>query len=190
MEDEDDNQGDPEMKASEVNVPSDSKMGEDIDKLQSLLDSERRKNEDSLTQIKYLQADFENYRRRVAREVQEIEEYSTASLVRRVLPVLDDLDRAVAMAGKADDKGIVEGIRMVQKSLSAALENEGLQAIVAVGRPFNPELHEAIEKVQGGDGAEEIVVEEMRKGYTFKGKDLRPSAVKVALGTREGETPG
>jgi molecular chaperone GrpE len=175
--------GEDEMKTSKVQVPE-PEMNEEMEKLQSLLDSERRRNEDSLTQIKYLQADFENYRRRVAREVQEIEEFSTAGLVRRLLPVLDDLDRAVAMAGKADDKGIVEGMKMVQKSLVNALESEGVQAIEAVGKPFNPELHEAVEKVPGGDGEEEYVVEELRKGYMFKGKVLRPSAVKVGLGSK------
>jgi len=161
----------------------------DRQKLRTLLNSEKKRSEDTLTQLKYLQADFENYRKRVAREVQEIEEYSTAGLVRRLVPVLDDLDRAVSTAEKADDKGIGEGIKMVRKTLKSALESEGLERIEAVGKAFDPELHEAVERVSGPGGDEDEVIEELRKGYTFKGKVLRPSSVKVRIAVKTEKQP-
>jgi molecular chaperone GrpE len=156
---------------------------DDLAALEKTLEEERKRNEEYLTSLRYLQADFENYRKRVDREIRELEEFSTLGLVRKLVPVLDDLDLAVATAGKAGDKGILEGVKMVQKSLNTALESEGLHRIKALGEPFNPSTHEAVDKVQGNDASDKVI-EEMRKGYTFKGKVLRPSAVKVELAAR------
>jgi len=156
----------------------------DLAKLEMNLEEERKRNEEYLTSLRYLQADFENYRKRVEREMGELEEFSTLALVRKLIPVLDDLDLAVASATKAEDEGLLEGVKMVQKNLSSALEAEGLQTINAVGMPFDPSSHEAVDKVQGKDNSEDIVIEELRKGYTFKGKVLRPSAVKVEMAAR------
>ena len=163
---------------------------EDLGRLEKTLEEERRRNEEYLTSLRYLQADFENYRKRVDREIRELEEFSTLGLVRKLIPVLDDLDLAVATDTKAEDKGILEGVKMVQKSLSSALESEGLQRIHAVGEPFNPSTHEAVDKVLGKDASEDTVIEEMRKGYTFKGKVLRPSAVKVEMAPRQEKAKG
>jgi molecular chaperone GrpE len=157
----------------------------DLAKLEMNLEEERKRNEEYLTSLRYLQADFENYRKRVEREMGELEEFSTLALVRKLISVLDDLDLAVASATKAEDKGLLEGVKMVQKNLSSALEAEGLRAIKAVGAPFDPATHEAVDKVQGKGNAEDVVIEELRKGYTFKGKVLRPSAVKVEMAARQ-----
>jgi len=158
---------------------------DDLAKLEKTLDEERKRNEEYLTSLRYLQADFENYRKRIDREIRELEQFSTLGMVRKLIPVLDDLDLAVASATKAEDRGLLEGVKMVQKNLSSALESEGLQRIKAVGEPFDPSAHEAVDKVQGKDNSEDMVVEEMRKGYTFKGKVLRPSAVKVEVAARQ-----
>ncbi len=163
---------------------------EDLARLEQTLEEERKRNEEYLTSLRYLQADFENYRKRVDREIRELEEFSTVGLVRKLIPVLDDLDLAVASASKAEDKGLLEGVKMVQKNLSSALESEGLQRIKAVGEPFDPSAHEAVDKVQGTDKPEDTVIEEMRKGYTFKGKVLRPSAVKVEMAARQERAKG
>src|SRR5271169_4593326 len=158
---------------------------EDLARLEKTLEDERKRNEEYLTSLRYLQADFENYRKRVEREMGELEEFSTLGLVRKLISVLDDLDLAVASATKAEDKGLLEGVRMVQKNLNSALEAEGLQAIKAIGAPFDPSTHEAVDKVQGKGNAEDMVIEELRKGYTFKGKVLRPSAVKVEMAAKQ-----
>jgi len=163
---------------------------QDLAKLEKTLEEERKRNEEYLTSLRYLQADFENYRKRVDREIRELEEFSTLGLVRKLIPVLDDLDLAVASATKAEDKGLLEGVKMVQKNLGSALESEGLQRIMAVGKPFDPSAHEAVDKAQGKDNSEDMVVEEMRKGYTFKGKVLRPSAVKVEMAARQEKAQG
>jgi len=157
----------------------------DLAKLEMNLEEERKRNEEYLTSLRYLQADFENYRKRVEREMGELEEFSTLGLVRKLISVLDDLDLAVASATKAEDKGLLEGVKMVQKNLTSALEAEGLKTIKAVGAPFDPSTHDAVDKVQGKNNTEDMVIEELRKGYTFKGKVLRPSAVKVEMATRK-----
>lgn len=174
-----------ELKTSTMAEEQEAKtIKSDLSRLENTLDEERRRNEELLTNLRYLQADFENYRKRVDREISELEEFSTLSLVRKLIPVLDDLELAVASASKAGDQGILEGVKMVRKNLRSALEGEGLQDIQAVGRPFDPSTHEAVDKVQGKDNTEDTVVEELRRGYTFKGKVLRPTAVKVELAAR------
>jgi len=162
----------------------------DLAKLETNLEEERKRNEEYLTSLRYLQADFENYRKRVEREMGELEEFSTLGLVRKLISVLDDLDLAVASATKAEDEGLLEGVKMVQKNLSSALEAEGLKTIKAVGAPFDPSTHEAVDKVQGKNNTEDMVIEELRKGYTFKGKVLRPSAVKVEMAAKQPQPKG
>lgn len=157
-----------------------SDLDADLDKAQKLIEQEKSRSEDYLTQLKYLQADFENYRRRVDREIRDIEDFSTSSLIRKLLPIMDDLDLASSTAEKGADAGILEGIKMVQKNLAAALQSEGLREIDAVGKPFDPTLHEAVERVDGKKGNEkDTVVGEIRRGYILKDKVLRPSMVRV-----------
>ena len=154
-----------------------------IQQLKRVVDEEKRRSEDYLTRLKYLQADFENYRKRVDREIREIEEFSTSRFAKRLLPILDELDLAL---NSAESKSpLTEGVKMVRKNLSAALEAEGVRRIEALGKPFDPAVHEAVDKVLGKrSGGEDIVVEEIRKGYLFKEKILRPSMVKVEVGMK------
>jgi molecular chaperone GrpE len=157
----------------------------DLDKAQKLAEEEKRKSEEHLTRLRYLQADFENYRKRVDREMREVEDLSTSGLMKKLLPVLDDLDLAVATAETSADEGMLEGVSMVRKNLTSVLQSEGLKSIDAVGKPFDPALHEAVERVDGTKKRkEDTVAEDMRKGYIFKNKVLRPSMVKVESATK------
>lgn len=152
----------------------------DLEKAQKLMDEEKRRSEDYLARLKYLQADFENYSKRVDRKMRDMEDYSTSDLMKKLLPVLDDLDLAVSsLESTAEAKGLFEGVAMIRKNLGFILEGEGLAAIEAVGQPFNAELHEAIERVDGKENKVDMVVGETRKGYIFKDRVLRPSMVKV-----------
>lgn len=156
-----------------------------VNHLRKLLEEEKKRGEDYLSRVKYVQADFENYRKRIDREVKEMEDFSTTKLVWKLLPVLDELELAIASAQSTKDtKALVEGVRMVHKNLSQTLEGEGLRPIEAVGKPFDPRLHEAVDKVQGKKVGDDIVIEEIRRGFVFKDKVLRPSMVKVELASR------
>jgi len=164
------------------------RMQEEIDRLLDLLQQERKKSDDYLNNLKFAQADFENYRKRMDREVRQIEDFSTAGLVKKLVPVLDDLDMGFTSAeNNPQTKQFQEGIGMVRKRLLASLASEGLEEVPAVGRTFDPVLHEALDTVQG-KGVKDVVVEEIRKGYILKGKVLRPSLVKVELAMQKNST--
>jgi len=145
------------------------------------LDVEKKKNEELLTRLMYTQADFENYRKRMDKEMKEAGESLAKSLVVRLLVVQDELDLAVEHSkGDGANTELREGIDMVKKNLEATLESVGVERIDAVGKPFDPSVHEAVEKTQG-DADRDMVVEEIRPGFTFRGQLLRPSMVKVEL---------
>lgn len=167
-------------------VAGQTEPSEEIASFQKLVDQEKRKSDDYLTRLKYLQADFENYRKRTERELREMEDFSTTKLVLKLLPALDELELATAAKkSQYDGAGMVEGVRMVLKNITASLEAEGLRQIEAIGKPFDPKLHEAVDKVESDREGEDIVIEEIRKGYTFRHRLLRPSLVKVELGKKE-----
>jgi molecular chaperone GrpE len=150
------------------------------------LPKEKGREAELLDRLKYMQADFENYRKRTEKEMREIEENSSKSLVLRLLSVLDELDLAVKHSKEGNGKAeLKEGIEMVQKNLFSALESAGLQRIESVGEPFDPSKHEAVETVQGSLPGPDIIVEEMRAGYAFRGHVIRPSMVKVELAMKE-----
>ena len=152
--------------------------------LKERLASEKKRNEELLTRLKYAQADLENYRKRAEKEMKDAGESLAKSLVARLLVVQDELDLA---AKHAEDSGgsmeLREGIGMVRRNLGSALESVGVERIDAVGKPFDPALHEAVGKSQGSS-KEDVVVEEVRAGFTFRGQLLRPSMVKVELAAK------
>lgn len=160
-------------------------MDAELSKVQRMMEEERKRGEEYLNQLKYLQADFENFRKRVDRNMRDVEDFSTSGMMKKLLPVLDDLDMAVASAKKGGDAGILEGIAMVQKNLASALQSEGLREIEAVGKPFDPELHEAVERVDGKGSDRDMVVGVIRRGYAMKDKVLRPSMVRVESAARD-----
>ena len=148
------------------------------------LAGEKKKNEELLNRLMYTQADLENYRKRMDKEMKEAGESLTKSLVVRLLVVQDELDLAVENAkGDGSNAELSEGIDMVKKNLEATLESVGVERIDAVGKPFDPSVHEAVEKTQG-DSDKDMVVEVIRPGFTFRGQLLRPSMVKVELASR------
>ena len=152
------------------------------------LTDEKKRNEELLTRLKYAQADLENYRKRMDRELKEAGEAPVRSLISKLLVVSDELDLAAQHSAVSQRNGeLREGIEMVQRNLWSALESSGVERIESVGKPFDPSLHEAVERVQGGSHEEDVVVEEIRPGYTFRGQLLRPSMVKVELASRPAE---
>jgi molecular chaperone GrpE len=126
------------------------------------------------------QADFENYRKRVAREAAAAQERGMSSLARELLPALDNLDRALGAA--ASDDPLLEGVRLVRSELSAGLARVGIESFSPVGEPFDPELHEAVATAeQGADGqASGTVVEVYQPGYRLGASIIRPARVVVA----------
>jgi molecular chaperone GrpE len=126
-----------------------------------------------------LQAEFENARKRTAREQQEFREYAVADAVKALLPTVDSFERAL-QTGSAEKSEFRGGIELIYKQLQDALLKLGVRAIPALGEPFDPHLHEAIEMVDTTNTPDHQVLEELQRGYKLKDRLLRPSMVKVA----------
>ncbi|WP_433946824.1 nucleotide exchange factor GrpE [Paenibacillus sp. SN-8-1] len=144
---------------------------------------EQLRNEVQEHQQRFLrsQADFDNFRRRTLKEKEELAKYASAKLITELLPVIDNLDRALAAVQEnAEAESFAKGVDMIFRQLEGILSAEGLSPMNAVGQPFNPEYHQAIMQVESDEYEEGIVVEEVQKGYLLKDKVLRPAMVKVS----------
>jgi len=126
-----------------------------------------------------LQAEFENARKRTAREQQDFREYAIADAIKALLPSLDSFERALQISAR-DKSELRSGVELIYKQLQDALQKLGLRAIPANGEPFDPHLHEAIEMVETSDAEDHQILEELQRGYKLKDRLLRPSMVKVA----------
>ncbi len=145
-----------------------------------LLDALRLAREEAdsyLADLQRVAADFENFRKRTQRERDEIVARSTQGLVGDLLPVLDSFDGALAAAEAVGDEKLLAGLQSTHQLLVGVLAREGLEPIPARGLPFDPAMHEA---VSGGGTGHLVVTAEMRRGYTLRGKVIRPSLVTVA----------
>jgi len=129
--------------------------------------------------LQRVQADYDNYRKRAAREQERLVGHAHERIVRELLPVLDDLERALEAAERHEEAALVDGVKLVEQSLRSALEKEGLVEIETTG-PFDPHVHEAM-LTQSRDGAEPgIVLEVLQRGYRLGDKVVRPARVIVA----------
>ena len=148
-----------------------------------LLEAEKRRSDDYLTRLKYLQADFENLKKRSDRQIEEAKKYCTERLVTQLLDVQDELEMALKTSQTADSaKSLIEGVQMTLKKLRKVLEQEGVTPIECeAGKVFNPACHHAVSAAERDDVEACIVTEEVRKGYKMKDKVIRPSIVKVAV---------
>ena len=131
-------------------------------------------------QIARWRADFENYRRRMQREKEEMIQYAASDVLYALLPVLDNFDRAMT-ASYEDPARMIEGIGMIYRQQCDIMMMAGLQEIIPLGQLFDPSLHEAVARCEADDDTEDnTIVEVLQKGYLFKDKLLRPAMVKVA----------
>lgn len=159
----------------DLDLPGDPQ--EAVDVLTEELARARQSAESYLDDLRRVAADFENFRKRAARDREELVERAAQRVIASLLPVLDSFDAAVAAAEAGDGERILTGMRNIHQQLMAVLVAEGLEPIAAAGTPFDPERHEAV--AGGGDG-HLVVTTEARRGYTLKGRVLRPALVEVA----------
>lgn len=125
-------------------------------------------------------ADFENYKRRLRTEQETTVKYRAQSLVSDLLPALDNFERALKVEATDDKtKSILQGMEMVYRGLLDALQKEGVEVIEAEGKPFDPNLHQAVMQVEDADHEPGVVLEEFQKGYKLKDRVIRPTMVKV-----------
>jgi molecular chaperone GrpE len=147
------------------------------------LAEEKKRAEEYLASWQRAQADFINYKRRSEQERLEFNSYANAILCNSILPVVDDLERALAAIPEEYSKTKwVEGVRLVERKFKTILEGQGVKPICALGMAFDPNLHEAIKHEKGKEG---MVIAEYQKGYMLNDKLLRPSRVGVGSGEEE-----
>jgi molecular chaperone GrpE len=138
------------------------------------------KLEDADNRYLRLQADFDNFRRRSRIELEASAKYKAQSVITDLLPAIDNFERAMKMeVDNEQAKSLMQGVEMVYRSLLDALKNEGVEAIEAVGKEFDPHLHQAVMQAEDENYGSNIVVEEFQKGYMLKDRVIRPAMVKV-----------
>lgn len=162
---------------------------EDSEDIAQEIEEEEGKIEDELEELnqQYLRlaADFENYKRRMTKERADSVAYGNEELIKEMLNVLDNLQRALEHAEQQDDaKPVIDGVKLVQKQFVSTLEKFGVKTIDASkGTEFDPNLHQAIEHSESDEIAPGLVLSEMLTGYTLKDRLLRPALVTVAKGS-------
>ena len=149
---------------------------DDIEQLKKELEEQTRLAEERLDQVRYLQADFDNFRRWSAKEKDQITEVANERLIDDLLVILDDFERALPSLEQEKNK---EGMEMISKKLVKILSSYGLQPIDCVGKKFDPHFHEAL-CTEKCEKEQNTVLEELGKGYRLKSKVIRPSKVKIA----------
>lgn len=151
---------------------------------QKLLEAEKKRSEDYLNRLRYMQADFENLKRRFDRETEQIRNHSNERLVTELLDVVDELELAVKV-GKSQEnpqKTLLEGVEMTLKKLKKVLEQEGVTEVAcAEGKVFDPATANAVLTEERDDCNDCTILQVIRKGYCMKGRVIRPSIVKVSV---------
>lgn len=125
------------------------------------------------------QADFDNFRKRVERDRSDFIQFAAMDLVRELLPILDDFERALAV--ETADGAYVKGVEMIYGRVFETLKKLGLEPIDTAGATFDPNLHQALDRVETEEAEDHAILHEYQRGYNFKGKLLRPSMVRVAV---------
>jgi len=170
-----------EVKEDSDEVKEAERTSTEVEQLKCDLEAQTKLAEDYLSRLKYLQADFENYKKMAARERDLYELCATEVLIKDLLPVIDNLEAAIASAKQnEDDTSFVAGLVLIYTDLLEVLGREGLKPIKAVGEKFDPYKHEVLLTVTDDELPEDTVVDEFEKGYTFGSKVIRSSKVKVS----------
>jgi len=150
------------------------------------LEDKAKKSDEYLDRLLRLQADFDNYKKRLEKDKIEFIKFANEEIIAEILKIIDDFERAVEAGKTKHDFGaLYKGIEMIHKDFKEFLKQKGLKEIEAEGKPFNPNEHEAMMQEETDKHPEDYIVEEFQKGYTFNGRVIRPSKVKVAKRPKE-----
>jgi len=169
----------------DADSPPPAVEAEDVEALKVGLEEEKKKAETYLANWQRAAADFQNYKRRTDQEREELERLANAALVINILPILDDMERALtSVDARLAGLTWIDGIRLIYRKFQAVLEASGVREIKAEGEDFDPRFHEA---VMYGEGEEGKVISEVQKGYMLGDRVIRPSAVVIGRGPKEDE---
>lgn len=169
----------------QVEKPADERIRE-LQEALAVKETEVQNNWDKFVRER---ADLENYRKRVQREKEELLKYGNESLILEILPVIDNMERALSHASEEPLVALIEGIRLTHAMLLSALKKFGVTTIETLpGAPFDPAFHQAMRQVESAELPSNTVVEEMQKGYLLNGRLLRAAMVSVAVPPQKAAT--
>jgi molecular chaperone GrpE len=161
-------------------IAAENQVGEDLtDQLRIERDGLKVERDELKELLLRRQAEFDNFRKRTEKERSDFLQYAGMELVRDMLPILDDFDRARKV--EAGNPEYAKGVEMIYSRMYDTLKKVGMEPIEAEGQHFDPHLHQAVERVETKDAEDGAILGEFQRGYLFKGKLLRPSMVKVAV---------
>ncbi len=169
-----------EERAEAITTPSRSELLEQLQEAERELALARERADQNLSNWQRAAADFSNYKRRVEEDKAATGQFANALLLARLLAVLDDYDRALDNVPPDTHDAWVEGIRLVERKLRGLLEAEGVTPIEAVGKPFDPNMHEAVVHEDTTEHPDNTVIDEVQRGYLLHDRVLRPALVRVA----------
>jgi len=178
--------GDPENKRESEKPETPPKAPPQPQPGEDPLSAKTRECEELLERLKRTTADYLNYQKRMDRRLEEVRRFAVRDLLLDVLPVIDNLERALAHAEEQPEfQALLDGIRLVHSQLLAALRKHGVERIEAHGKPFDPEHHEAVAQLPSEEHPQGHVAGEMQAGYRLHDQTLRPSHVTVSSGMAE-----
>jgi molecular chaperone GrpE len=157
---------------------------EEIRDLNSKLEVKTAEAEENYDRLLRVSAEFENYKKRTAREMADFKKFANQSLLRELLPIIDNLELAIKAAAEAPDGKnacLLDGVELTRKEILKVFENFHVEPIDALGKPFDPNFHEAVMREESDEHPENTVVNELQKGYLVHDRLLRPSMVVVAM---------
>jgi len=157
---------------------------EEIKDLKSKLEIKTGEAEENYDRLLRVSAEFENYKKRTAREMADFKKYANQSLLRELLPIIDNLELAIKAAAEATDGTdvcLLDGVELTRREILKVFENFHVEPIDALGKPFDPNFHEAVMREESDEHPENTVVNELQKGYRMHDRLLRPSMVVVAM---------
>lgn len=166
----------------EEETPSHENQSSELEVLQDEIESKVKEYKDLYNKYLLVVADFDNYKKRVGKEKADITTYGNEELIKELLHVLDNLERAIEHSESTEETGpIVEGIKLVHKQFLSCLEKFGVKPINAAGgEKFDPKLHQAIERIESDEITPGLIISEMLRGYVLRDRLLRPSLVVVS----------
>jgi molecular chaperone GrpE len=162
------------------------------DALAGDLETARREAKENYDKYLRSAAEFDNYRKRIQKETEEARRFANEELIKALIPVVDNLERAIIHVEEGSDSGpLLDGVKMIHKQFMDVLAKHGVEQVVAIGKPFDPNFHQALMQVKTNDAPPNTVVSEVTKGYLLSGRLIRPSMVGVSVaGEKQGAEGG
>lgn len=173
-----------QIAATETVDDQENKTGSDkVKEMEEKLEAATQESKENYDRLLRVSADFENYKKRVAREMEDFKKFANQSLIKELLPVIDNLE--MALKSSAEDKNVaqklIDGVDLTYKEILKIFEKQCVAQIEALGQPFDPNFHEAVMREETDDHPENTVTNELQKGYLMHDRLIRPSMVVVAM---------